>query len=142
MFCVCTALCDCPISIVGIYTGIIDEKLHVGLSGTSDVMSIADVPYLTWTHVAMQYDRQAGTQSLYINGQLNETSSTLFADVSLDKESSLLIGQNGSTVLDGAWIDEVVHDCSDTCVSIFQLVVCRYGCGTQSLMYLRLTIVI
>ncbi|XP_062499079.1 thrombospondin-2-like [Corticium candelabrum] len=90
-----------------IYTGIIDEKLHVGLSGTSDVTSIAVVPYLTWTHVAMQYDRQEGTQSLYINGQLNQTSPTPFADVSLNQESSLLIGQNGSTVLDGAWIDEV-----------------------------------
>ena len=91
----------------GIYAGVIDEKLHVGLSGSSDLVSVADVGYLTWSHIAIQYDHDNGTQSVYINGQLNQTSPSLFSDAVIDESLSLLVGQNGTSVLNGAWIDEV-----------------------------------
>lgn len=107
----CSALAEKPVfgtsSGTGIYVGVIDEKLHVGLSGRPDLVSVADVAYLTWSHIAMQYDQDSGTQSLYINGQLNQTSSSLFSGAVFDESVSLSVGQNGSSVLDGAWIDEI-----------------------------------
>ena len=86
----------------------IDGKLHAGMSGSSDVISTVDVGFLTWSHVAIQYDRPTGTQSVHINGRLvNQTISSVFSDISLDNSLLLLVGQNGTNVLNCAWIDEV-----------------------------------
>jgi hypothetical protein len=109
----CSALAEKPIfgtsSGTGIYARVIDGKLHAGVSGSSDVISTEEVPFLTWSHVAIQYDRPTGTQSLHINGRLvNQTVSSLYSSFSLDESQLLLVGQNGRSVLKGAWIDEVV----------------------------------
>ena len=92
---------------LGMHLVIRNQALHAGLSSSDDVSTEETIPFGTWSHFAMQYNHLTGEQSLFINGQLNKSAVAMSTTVGLDEALELLLGQTKSSVLSGAWMDEV-----------------------------------
>jgi hypothetical protein len=82
-------------------TGKLYLTLNQGTTGASGCLGISTIPIGSWTHVAVVFDDTSNVDRLYINGNLDNTTTTTFSHYNSDHSAA--IGNNHWAPSDGQW---------------------------------------